>query len=579
MLCHNIEAEDANPDSTIIDSVDVDSAYIEPTHALTCDSISCTSRQSVSHLRYSDFVKVVGVSPLECLLLDASLEYAYRGTYGHRIDLLSNISGRKTIGVSIDDMPLYDSQLEDPDVRFLPPSAISSVCYHRLTGCDSKRDSPAVLLESLAPVQLPTTRIGVWWADFGTRSIDLFFARLMKADVGVGFGYQDLRSSGWLENSRSDSRKYFGKISIPTVFGDFGGMVIGYDGSAGLPGASGSESETRKQLGLKFKRRGRGDFQIQYFHIANDHTFPESSSSFRIDAFESIIERSIASGIDVEAGLGHSFKRYQDSQIGEVKIDDSRGSIWLKMSRDRTDESLSIEILHNSLHGTKVSGFLGFTYRWSQNQILLNLERTHIFPKLSNFISRRGSFIDPLVATSVKSEACIDMGFSNLVGYAFLNRFDQKGSGLEAQFFDGKTYGTGVDLCLDPLKNLDLRISYSLTRSQVESCKECQSCHIVGCYFDVSKAISSHINLGLSLLARWVSSRNLELLYFDCSERSYKRGSGYIYAIPAAYLQIDRAICFFRVRNALDEKIDAPCNSYRLPGRTLEFGTIWHLLD
>jgi len=193
-------------------------------------------------------------------------------------------------------------------------------------------------------------------------------------------------------------------------------------------------------------------------------------------------------------------------------------------------------------------------------------------------MSRQGSFIDPLVATSVKSEACLDIGFSKLVGYAFLNRFDQEGISPDSQFFDGTTYGTGVDLCVDPLRNFKLRISYSLKGSQVESCKECRDCHILGCYFDVSKAISTHINFGLSLLARWVSSRDLELSYFDCSEQSYRSG-GYIYAIPAAYLEIDRAICFLRVRNALDEKIDAPCNLYRLPGRTFEFGTIWHLLD
>ncbi|MGQ9603796.1 MAG: hypothetical protein ACUVUU_06240 [bacterium] len=569
VLCQSVGAENAYSDSI----------YAGEEKPIIFDSEPDSTNRCVSHLRYDDIVRLARISPLDGLLFDASLAYLNWGPYGQKINLLSNLSARQRPGLLLDGVPLYDSELEDVDISWLPASAISSVCYQRYADFDSNCDSPTILLESKKSTEVPMTRIGIWWGDFDTRSINLLFSRSMTGEVGIGFGYEDLSSAGWVSNSASKSRRYFGRVAVPTGLGEFGVTMLGYDNSWDLPKSVDSFENKREQLGFGFKRNGRSDFRIDYWHISNHHLFSEFSSSFKIHAAQSAIERSIGSGIEVRAGFGYSSKQYEDSEIGEVEIDDSYGSLWVKMSQSRTDQSLKVMLLRNSLHGTGLAGLLTLDYRCSDKKIFsLILEQQRVLPKVSSFISKGSIMSNPLTLRGVEFQTHLDLGFPKVIGYGFLRKFDDNCEFPDSTLYEGKTYGFGIDLGFNSLGNLDLRVSYSFVKSELSRCEGCDRGNVLGWYLNGNKAITSHVNIGFALLGRWVWNYDFELSGLnDC----FKNGSvsEYIYAIPLIYVGIDRTICFVRWTNVFDYLLEAPCNQYKLPGRTMEFGMVWHLLD
>lgn len=571
-----VAAQNTNPQQSKPDSL----SYL-PQVKLFCGPADRSASHITSYARYDHLLKGARVSPVEALLSDASLSYVYFGPYGQRVDLLSSLAPRMRPGVLLDGLPLYDSEVEDFDITWLPTSLISSVCYQRWSSYDLDFDLPALMLESFSPdTEIPLTRVGAWWADFNTRSIDVGLWRLLSKGIGIGIGYEDLKSAGWLPRSRSESSKYYGKIGIPTGLGDLGIMMLRYNGYWDLPNSYDRHKDQRDQVALRFKIKGSRNLKVDFWHISDDKTHSQWLSSIRVDSFEATMQTAISSGIGIRTTLGYSGKRYQDSDVERIHLSDSYASIWVKLSQEITHESLRIWAIRSSLHGTSLAGLLTFDYKWSdRGGLALTAKRSWIFPKVSDFILGKGCFKQPLVSIDVQSDTYYDLGFSKMGGYCFFRKIKPDPGDDDALTPETKICGAGMELNLIPKQGFDLKISYSVAKSDPGRCGHCDVGHVLGWNLDLKRIITQHVSLGFAFPGRWVSSYDFERANLDCFESIFKDDKQYIYATPVVYVEIDRTFCFVRSRNAFDHRIDSPCEHYDLPGRTLEVGMIWHLLD
>ncbi len=542
-------------------------------------------------------LEFVSSEPAEALFMDAGLRYITRGLYGGPRFISMRGRDPRATGFQLDGVPLTDPQVEVFDPHWLPiegterVEALKGPATALFGGGATGGLLNVVSHDVLLPV--PLTRVNVWFGSFDTRLVGASFMRSVGRDFGFMGAYDYFSTAGFADGAGYKMEKLYGKLSarFPSSL-KFDVTAYRHVGDTGVLGEDfTSRLDSRTFLDLSFEVGRESVFDLDLYHF-------DVTETFRGGPEETYDASLFGVGLDWKRGgegadrrLGTRFERKNTTDAGGI----TEGSVFGEFAcawKNLAGEAV-LRAEKNSEHDFQYAVSLPVSYAVGERlDVFGRVERGFSYPP-----ARRAPGGDEVEVTRGISggilcdcnviQVSLNVFYYDVTG-AILYRTDDscRISPIEGAAFD--MLGGEAQVRLPPWHGLEAVVAWSRSGGgrDIEGAGDVQPADVLAWGLRYRLRFTRHIRSGVTFAGRWSSSISLghrrSCIDEECTETECVSDAG----LPAvrsamlyAFLAIDDARAFFRVRNLFNETIPIGWDRPGLPARSYEFGLAWDLHD
>lgn len=563
----------------------------------TISSVGSAFTLDYSQAGREEMLDFISANPGEALVMDAGIRYINRGFYGG--PQYVSVRGRDphNTGFLMDGIPVTDPQIEVFDPHWLPLSGVERVEVLKgpsssLFGGGSTGGAVNVTSHDVL-IPIPLTRLDVYFGSFDTRLVGASFCRSVGRNFGFMGAYDYFKTAGYVEETGYKAEKLFGKVSarFPSSL-KLDLSVYRHVGDTGVIGAEYTDRlDSRTFLDLSLEMGRDAVFDLDFYYLDLTETF-RGVSDDTYDGSMSGVSMVWTNADDAQyvRRLGASFKRKNAADVDGI----GQGSAFGEFSYTRGDFSgeTVLRVEKNSEHDLQYALSLPLNYSLGEGLGLYGrADRGFSYPVARSRSSTHG----PVERT---------MGASGGIFYHFkvlrlsLNVFYYDTEGATLYRFDETcALETLSDAAIDikggeaqvymaPSLGFEGVVSYSWADATeaVSGASQEQPLNVLAWGIRYRREITEHIGIGLTFAGRWLSSVSLghrwKCADEDCIGQECVSDAGLPAVKPAllyAFVSLDDARVFFRVRNLFNERIPIAWDQAGLPARSYEFGVNWDL--
>jgi outer membrane cobalamin receptor len=560
-------------------------------------------------------LRLASLSPGEALVLDPGADIAVYGSLGLPQLLSLRSAGPGDVVFLLDGTPVSDRHLGLFDLNWLPLQGMSRIELSKGAGSSFYGNGALGGVVNLVPAgamtDVPLSCVDAWWGSFGSRFLGLSLRRSVAGHFGVLGAYENARSGGWIDDSGYDGEKFYGKLT-----GAVGGgraveaVVYRYRGEADLPDScplsiqtsAGELDDRRDMLKVSVYPRGGSPLCLTYYRLSVSHKRTDLGrqeySEGRLDRLEATAAFGGASGTSV-VGLGLVRRKVLGSPVGRQNSNDIHA--FARGDLDGTVRALSwaLGVEKNSDFGTEIAAsLLGRLYPGAGHLLFARLDRSYGFPSFAE--TARDTLLedgDPEPDTHHAVELELGyryearrLAFDVSCYWRDMNRMtvwvtDEACGAAMSTDSESEVLGFEVSLGFSHPLGVEGVVAYGSTTTleEVQGNLEFQPPHIITWDLWLERGVSPHVSVGTGFAGRWVSSRSAGNRVSPCTGAGEcvidAALAGYTSALCYAYLAIDRARIYTRIRNLLDDDIYSRWGQPALPARSYEIGVSWELSD
>jgi hypothetical protein len=564
-------------------------------------------------------LEFVSADPCEALVTNAGVRYMLRGFYGGPESI--SIRGRApwNTGFLMDGVPVTDAQIETFDPHWLPLSGVDRV--EVLKGPSSALyggGASAGLINTVSQdvlLPVPVTRVNVWFGSFDARFVGASFTRSIGGNLGFMAAYDYLKTAGFVEGADYKGEKLYGKVSArfpSTLKLDI--IAYRHVGDAGLVASGGGrrlDSRSFINLSAELGSDAVVDFDAYY------SDFDETMKGGAVGSYSGTLTGVRLAWINADSPhpvrrLGVDFKSKSRTQAADEVQISTYGEFAYRRGELAGEGLLRLE--KNSGHDFEYGFSLplnyamprGFTlytrvdraYRYPLQEVSVELPSWDLDSAGSGDLLSASDTCGPGVERTLGVSGGISWN-SNVLSLS-LNVFyyDVEGATVyrtddtcEHETIHNASFGMPggeLQVYLAPVWGFEGVISYSLLSppGDYDENVDAERRSALAWGIRYSKQFTTHIGAGVTFAGRRLSSISLghssRCVDETCDVRECVGDAGLPPARPSllyAYLSIDQARAFVRIRNLLNENIPIAWDEPSLPMRSYEFGLAWDLYN